>query len=75
MYDSGGNTKSVSNGPDNRSSNPCKLCGEQYFTGHRCKSQQRFKCLELGEYADQEEVDEVLEGVKEPETSTELEEG
>lgn len=29
--------------------NPCRHCGERYFSGHRCKSQQRFKCMEIEE--------------------------
>lgn len=29
--------------------NPCRQCGERYFVGHRCKSHQRYKCMELEE--------------------------
>lgn len=45
--------------------NPCRYCGERYFTGHRCKSFQKYKCLEVEEGS---EVDEDEEG--EPEEKT-----
>ncbi|XP_023633382.1 uncharacterized protein LOC111829008 [Capsella rubella] len=39
------------NGRDNRKSviNPCRNCGERYFAGHRCRTAQKFKCLEIEE--------------------------
>lgn len=40
--------------------NPCRYCQERYFTGHRCKSFQKYKCIEVEEYSkdDEDEEDE-----------------
>ena len=35
--------------------NPCRHCGERYFTGHRWKSFQRYKCLEVEEESEDAE--------------------
>ena len=43
--------------------NPCRYCGERYFTGHRCKAFQRYKCLEVEERS--EEADESEEDIAE----------
>lgn len=40
-------TRKSGNSVDAKRSNPCRHCGEQYFPDHRCKSQQRFKSLEM----------------------------
>ncbi|XP_013594601.1 PREDICTED: uncharacterized protein LOC106321497 [Brassica oleracea var. oleracea] len=38
--------------------NPCRYCGERYFTGHRCKAFQRYKCLEVEEELEEAEESE-----------------
>lgn len=39
--------------------NPCRNCGEKWFTGHRCK-QPRLKCFEVDEDDEQGEVEEEM---------------
>ena len=43
--------------------NPCRQCGERYFAGHRCKTFQKYKCLEVEEESegDEEAEDELGE--------------
>lgn len=53
---------------DNRrfAHDPCRHCGERYFAGHRCKTQQQFKCLEVEEGDEHEcnvEEDEAVQQV------------
>lgn len=38
----------------------CRYCGERYYVRHKCKSQQRFKYLEVEERADQEGIAETF---------------
>lgn len=38
--------------------NPCRYCGERYFTGHRCKSFQKYKCMEVEEVSEDDDDEE-----------------
>lgn len=38
--------------------NPSRHCGEIYFTGHRCKAYQKFRCMDVEKESEQEEADE-----------------
>lgn len=35
--------------------NPCRHCGERYFAGHRCKSYQKYKCMDVEEESEGDE--------------------
>lgn len=57
--------KSFESTRDNKSSdqwrpiqNPCRYCGERYFTGHRYKSFQKYKCMEVEEVSEDDEDEE-----------------
>ncbi|XP_010424221.1 PREDICTED: uncharacterized protein LOC104709277 [Camelina sativa] len=45
--------KRATGGTESRNTNPCRHCGDRWFPGHRCKPQQKLKCLEVAEDEEQ----------------------
>ncbi|XP_013615599.1 PREDICTED: uncharacterized protein LOC106321935, partial [Brassica oleracea var. oleracea] len=53
--------------------NPCRHCGERFFSGHKCKVFQKYKCLEVEEESERdEELDRGSEEEEEPQKQQEL---
>jgi len=55
--------KASGSGTSGGNSNPCRHCGDRWFTGHRCK-QQRLKSLEVTE--EEQEESPLIEELNEP---------
>lgn len=53
--------------------NPCRHCGERFFSGQKCKVFQKYKCLEIEEESERdEELDGGSEEEEEPQKQQEL---
>ncbi|XP_010467920.1 PREDICTED: uncharacterized protein LOC104747909 [Camelina sativa] len=50
--------KTVSKSPTSSGFIPCRHCGDRWFSGHRCKQQQKLKCIEVDDGEEYNAVEE-----------------